>query len=341
MTKNEAIQSIIDLAVSQIGYPEGPNNWTKYAEELDAIDGLTWGKKQNLAWCGEFILWNTVKTFGVDLGLKIMCSGKPSGIPLCSAGAQYFKDAGRWYTSNPQPGDVIFFNYSGGINHTGLVIAVNGGVITTVEGNSSDKVSRNTYSVGYYSIAGFGRPRYELAADLPAPIIEHPVQPTAPTEPVVVLYLGSRGSDVKKMQEDLISLGYSCGPDGADGVFGRNTLSAVIKFQEEHGLDSDGEAGPLTLTAIEKAIKDAGGEGTSTPPAQEKEFAVGDVVMFTGNSHFVSANSDSSKPCKAGKAKITQIYGLGTAKHPYHLVKLAGGGSTVYGWVNAKDIAVI
>jgi len=26
------------------------------------------------------------------------------------------------------------------------------------------------------------------------------------------------------------------------------------------------------------------------------------------------------------------------AKHPYHLVKESGGGSTVYGWVNAADV---
>mgnify|MGYP002264999694 CR=1 FL=1 len=41
--------------------------------------------------------------------------------------------------------------------------------------------------------------------------------------------------------------------------------------------------------------------------------------------------------CKPGKAKVTVI--AKGAKHPYHLVKEAGGGSTVYGWVDAADIA--
>ena len=36
-----------------------------------------------------------------------------------------------------------------------------------------------------------------------------------------MLKKGSTGSDVKTMQIMLIACGYSCGPDGADGDFGR------------------------------------------------------------------------------------------------------------------------
>lgn len=72
--------------------------------------------------------------------------------------------------------------------------------------------------------------------------------------------------------------------------------------------------------------------GGSTPATPEKEWAVGDTVMFTGNTHYVSANGTSGKSCKPGKAKITAVY---NGKHPYHLVRVTGGGSTVYGWVDA------
>ena len=61
--------------------------------------------------------------------------------------------------------------------------------------------------------------------------------------------------------------------------------------------------------------------------------AKGDTVNFTGNKHYVSANATSGPACKPGKAKITAI-AKGT-KHPYHLVRVSGGGSTVYGWVDA------
>lgn len=61
---------------------------------------------------------------------------------------------------------------------------------------------------------------------------------------------------------------------------------------------------------------------------------VGDIVNFTGNRHYTSANATSGPSCKAGKAKITQIYQVGKSKHPYHLVAVTSGGSNVYGWVD-------
>lgn len=66
---------------------------------------------------------------------------------------------------------------------------------------------------------------------------------------------------------------------------------------------------------------------------------VGDVVEFTGTQHYVSASASTGSSCKPGKAKVTQVYQVGKAKHPYHLIAVNGGGSTVYGWVNAADIA--
>ena len=59
----------------------------------------------------------------------------------------------------------------------------------------------------------------------------------------------------------------------------------------------------------------------------------GDVVMFNGTTHYTSSNSTKPKNCKGGKAKITATNP--GSKHPFHLVRIAGGGSTVYGWVDA------
>ena len=65
---------------------------------------------------------------------------------------------------------------------------------------------------------------------------------------------------------------------------------------------------------------------------------VGDIVSFTGGKHYTNANAATGTACKPGKAKVTQVYQPGKAKHPYHLVAVSGGGSTVYGWVDAADI---
>lgn len=67
-------------------------------------------------------------------------------------------------------------------------------------------------------------------------------------------------------------------------------------------------------------------------------IAVGDTVNFTGTKHYTNSNATNGATCKPGKAKVTAM--AGNAKHPYHLIKVPGGGSTVYGWVDAKDIQV-
>ncbi len=56
---------------------------------------------------------------------------------------------------------------------------------------------------------------------------------------------GSRGSEVKQIQTKLKELGYYKG--SVDGIFGKQTKSAVIAFQKNCGLTADGIAGPKTL----------------------------------------------------------------------------------------------
>lgn len=78
-------------------------------------------------------------------------------------------------------------------------------------------------------------------------------------------------------------------------------------------------------------IKEASGIAA---PAEIKK---GQTVQFTGDCHYTSSYAKAAgKPCKPGKAKVTAI-NPGSA-HPYHLVAVSGGGSTVYGWVNASDV---
>ena len=81
-----------------------------------------------------------------------------------------------------------------------------------------------------------------------------------------------------------------------------------------------------------------GGETGGTSDAGAGTCKVGEIVNFTGGKHYTNANAASGTACKPGKAKVTQVYQPGKAKHPYHLVAVSGGGSTVYGWVDAADI---
>lgn len=88
----------------------------------------------------------------------------------------------------------------------------------------------------------------------------------------------------------------------------------------------NGISNPNVISVGQKIKIPASGSSTWKP-------AIGDIVKFTGSKHYVSATASKGYACKGGKAKITNI--SNGAKHPYHLVNVSGGGSTVYGWVDA------
>ncbi len=77
---------------------------------------------------------------------------------------------------------------------------------------------------------------YDTTAALPA------ASTTAGTQPMV--YRGSRGDAVRKLQELLNKKGFDCG--AVDGIFGSKTYAAVVAFQKANGLGADGIVGPLT-----------------------------------------------------------------------------------------------
>ena len=66
---------------------------------------------------------------------------------------------------------------------------------------------------------------------------------------------GYEGESVKALQLLLIAYGHSCGTYGADGEFGKDTLSAVEAFQREKGLDVDGKVGPKTWAKLLGVMK--------------------------------------------------------------------------------------
>lgn len=82
-----------------------------------------------------------------------------------------------------------------------------------------------------------------------------PVSVTEPVTEKAYLCKGDSGSDVKTLQENLISLGYSCGPAGADGDFGDKTDAAVRLFQKANGLTVDGLAGEKTQAKIKELLE--------------------------------------------------------------------------------------
>lgn len=91
------------------------------------------------------------------------------------------------------------------------------------------------------------------------------------------------------------------------------------------------------IAAEVNRILGASTEPQKPPAGDAPDMNVGDTVDFTGVKHYVSSTAKTGSACKPGKATVT-AKAPGKA-HPYHLKAVPGGGSTVYGWVDAADIS--
>ncbi len=82
---------------------------------------------------------------------------------------------------------------------------------------------------------------------------------------------GSQGSAVTQLQEDLSELGFY--PNKIDGSFGPKTHEAVVDFQKEQGLKTDGLVGPITQEALDKALAgtdlSSGSQGSAVTQLQK------------------------------------------------------------------------
>ena len=269
MDKNEAIAKLVACAKSQVGYLEkksnaylddktanaGSNNWNKYARDIDnKYPNFYNGKKNGYSWCDIFVDWCFIECFGYEKALKMLYQPEKSVGAGCKYSANYYRAHNAFYRQ-PQVGDQVFFGDYGNEGHTGIVVNVNGNIITTVEGNTSggygvesngDGVYLKKYNISTQYIPGFGRPNWGVVSSNAGK------EEVSDTVSYPTIKLGSKGSDVKKAQQLLIAKGYSCGVAGADGDFGAGTYNAVKKFQADNGLEADGIVGANTWAALLK-----------------------------------------------------------------------------------------
>lgn len=264
MTLKEAQEKVLNVARKEIGYHEGPNNYIKYAEGNWDNQFYGW-ELQNQPWCDVFVDYCFSTAFGIKTGAAMTYQKVGSGSALCSASASYYKNNGAYY-SYPEPGDQVFFYYSGDINHTGIVETVQGNgqnwtSFTAIEGNTSDQVARRTYSREQSVVAGFGRPKWSLvtsgtANETPSPISDPAPQPSNAAKQyfphiyiirINLLKEGNYGPQVNSVQGLLNSKGFTC---KQTGKYDKETVEAVIKLQHAAGIEEDGEFGKDTFTAL-------------------------------------------------------------------------------------------
>jgi len=222
-----AVDKVIDLARSQVGYKETPVNITKYAADFDSLYPTFYNtKKQGAEWCDIFFDWLYVKSFGENTAREMLYQPLKSAGAGCYYSAGYYKMNNRFYRS-PERGDQIFFYVGGQINHTGIVVNVTSDKVTTIEGNAGNAVRENVYNLFDSKIAGYGRPNWLLVDDKPkgeTVMIEMPV-----------LKQGAKCPEVGTLQIMLNAFGYKGKNNKStlkvDCDYGSNTAYAVHNLQ--------------------------------------------------------------------------------------------------------------
>lgn len=140
-TKEKKAEDLITIAIKELGYEEVGENHTKYGK---------WYGMDGAAWCHMFVSWCAYQV-GILGNLVPKTASTTQGM-------QWFLSKGRFqykgkYT--PKRNDIIYFK-SSGASHVGIVEKVTGNTVHTIEGNTSNRVARRTYSLNHERITGYG-----------------------------------------------------------------------------------------------------------------------------------------------------------------------------------------
>lgn len=157
--ESASLSKFLSVVIGEIGVKEKAYNNVKYNTwYYGRTVSASSNSSTDYAWCGVFISWCANQ------------AGIPTSVIPVTASSDYyyswFKSRGQYFkysAGTPQPGDLIFIDWDkrhGSVDHVGIVISVDDGIVTTVEGNYSNKVSCNTYALDSGYIVGYGRPNY-------------------------------------------------------------------------------------------------------------------------------------------------------------------------------------
>jgi hypothetical protein len=142
-------QRALALAQGEVGQteqPPGSNDSPRIADYRASTSGAGIGP-----WCAYFVSW-AAQGAGTPIGEA------GQGFGSCAAVADWAQRTGRWNPAAagtpPQSGDLIVW----GATHIGIVESVDpDGKIHTIEGNSSNAVTRRTHDAGGDGATGYVR----------------------------------------------------------------------------------------------------------------------------------------------------------------------------------------
>ena len=148
-------QKIVQLARQELGVREAPSGSNESPRIREYRTATAGAENTPGPWCAYFVSW-LCKEAGAPIG----SAGKGTGyVPSLES---WGRSSGKWVDAaqRPKAGDIAIFNWggSGVSDHTGIVERVApDGTVHTIEGNSSNMVTRRSYPAGSVHVKGFVR----------------------------------------------------------------------------------------------------------------------------------------------------------------------------------------
>ncbi|HJV08633.1 MAG TPA: CHAP domain-containing protein [Acidimicrobiales bacterium] len=159
--------AFLEAQVGLAEYPAGSNaNWL-----------TEWYGMGHVAWCAITVSRALIEGgFGIAdrIDIEPVRTTTRLGWAYCPYVEDDFRNAGRWHESDPQPGDLVLYDWDGDewADHIGMLAEVrDDGALLVFEGNTDEGVLRlKVRSLTY--VRGFARPPWTVTAPAPAPIPE-------------------------------------------------------------------------------------------------------------------------------------------------------------------------
>lgn len=215
IARHDTNAAILAAAGSYLGLEEWPG--ARHNPEIMAMFGAVghdWVKDDETPWCAAL-----VGAVLAQLGLPH--TGRLNARSYLEWGVPVELEAA-------QPGDIVVFwrgSLHAATGHVAFLVRQEGERILVRGGNQGNAVTDAWYPIA--RLLGVRRYSAELA------------QLARPT-----LREGMRGAAVRDLQDELRRLGHFAGR--TDGIFGPRTLAAVLAFQAQEGVATDGIVGPVT-----------------------------------------------------------------------------------------------
>lgn len=225
---------VLNKAQSQNGTVESPPNSNKTTYGLWYQPSLN-GQK----WCAMFVSW-VFDHAGHPLG-HIQTK---NGIHHCQSAHNYYKEKGQ-LTSNPQPGDIVIYDWEGNgyADHIGIFVKWTNSAQTAIEAWEGNTSTSNDSDGG-------GVMKRIRSRNLIKSFINPGVYTDTAVTPVPSsLAKGARGAQVTQIQKYLYDIGYNI---EIDGWFGNETEMLLKDYQTKNAMNPTGIADAVTTGALQE-----------------------------------------------------------------------------------------